>query len=122
MPTDIKLLVIMVFCFEVAFAESPSASQIQRTDELIKQGESLQKKIDGEKKTFIEEIIVEGVSLSNKDSLGELISPYHKHWLVDSDIQQIIDSVRQFYIKSGGKTPEISYKIEDQKLVLRVLE
>jgi len=99
------LTLILFFLFLsfgiLCFAEQPSASQIERTQEIIQKEEILRDKLKIGEKVFIKKIIVKGVTLLNEDEIKKIILPFQKHWLSKADIQQILDAIGEAYKEKG---------------------
>lgn len=118
----IAITIAGLFLFRPCFAEAPTASQIERTQQLIEQEESLRSAIQKEKKVFIQEISVSGSSLLSAVQIKAIVEPFEKNWLTPLDIQQIIDALEEIYQEKGCLLPEISYEIEGSKLLIKVAE
>jgi len=119
MIKKIFLLVFLTGISAVSFAQvQTSLSQVERSQELINENESLRKRVEGPEKNFIKEIILIGINLSEK-RFKELISPYEKRWLSKYDIRLIVDSLENALKKDSGQAPEISYEVKGQQLILK---
>ena len=108
----------------VAFAETPSASQIERSEENLQKEELLREKLSQEEKIFIKKIAVKGASLITEDRIKEIILPYQGKWLIKKDIQQIMEFIQQEYKNKGniGMLNKISYRIHNKNLIIEVTE
>lgn len=126
--TSLVLIIFFLFLsvgYEiVCFAENPSASEIERTQEIIQEEEFLRDKLKTEEKVFIKKIIVKGITLLDEDKIKEIILPFQKHWLSKADIQQILDAIDQAYKQKGytGVPIKISSQIKKNCLKINVEE
>lgn len=124
--TSLALILFFLFLsFETAcFAEQSSASQIERSQEILKEEEVLRDKLKTEDKVFIKKIIVKGVTLLDEDEIKEIILPFQKHWLSKTDIQQILDAIGQAYKQKGyaGQPLKISFEVKKSCLRINIEE
>ena len=86
-PKEIFVLSVILFFLcsaigirQASFAQT-SASQMERTQEMMQKNEALRKKITEQEKSFIKMIIVQGVALLSEDEIKRIVSPFQKHWL-----------------------------------------
>ena len=64
------ILLFLFLSFETTcFAEQPSASQIERTQEIIQEEKILRDKLKTGEKVFIKKIIVKGITLLDDDEI-----------------------------------------------------
>jgi len=123
-----RLSLILFFLFlpleTICFAEQPSASQIERTQEIIQEEEILRDKLKTGEKVFIKKIIVKGVTLLDEDEIKKIILPFQKHWLNKEEIQQILDAIGQAYKQKGYTQAllKISFQIKKNCLKIDVEE
>lgn len=120
--TGLVLIIFFLFLsFEtVCFAEQPSASQIERTQEILKEEEVLRDKLKTEEKLFIKKIIVKGVTLFDEDEIKKITLPFQKHWLSKTDIQQILGAIGQAYKQKGYAGQPLKSSFEVKKSCLRI--
>jgi hemolysin activation/secretion protein len=123
----ICICLICLFLFtslNVSFAQSSAqtASQVQKSLEDLEKSGRLEKRIESGEKSYIKDIVVEGVTLLSSDEVNFLIKPYLKRWLTRNDIQQLIDSIKDQYQKNSQKPPQVFSRIEGRKLILQVEE
>ncbi|MDD2702667.1 MAG: POTRA domain-containing protein [Candidatus Omnitrophica bacterium] len=123
----IIICLICLFLFTsltVSFAQSSAqtASQIQKSLEDLEKSARLEKRIESGEKSYIKDIVVEGVTLLGSDEVNFLIKPYLKRWLTRNDIQQLIDLIKDLYQKNSQNPPQVSSRIEGRKLIIKVKE
>ncbi|HAJ56730.1 MAG TPA: hypothetical protein DCL35_03045 [Candidatus Omnitrophica bacterium] len=106
-----------------AYAQS-SASEIQRTQEIIDKELDLREKIERRGKQFIKEITVEGVSLLGEEEIKQAVLPFTGHWLSKDDIKQLISMLKQAYEEKGYKDrlTKVTYQIKKKVLKIKVVE
>jgi hemolysin activation/secretion protein len=103
-------------------SSAQTASQVQKSLEDLEKYERLEKRIERGEKSYIKDIVVEGVTFLSNDKVNFLIKPYLKRWLTRNDIQQLIDSIKDQYQKNSQKPPQVSSRIEGRKLIIKVEE
>lgn len=119
------ILFFLFLSFETpCFAEQPSASQIERTQEIIQEEKILRDKLKTGEKVFIKKIIVKGVTLLDEDEIKKIILPFQKHWLSKADIQQILDAIGEAYKEKGyvWQLLKTSFEIKGSYLEINVEE
>ncbi|MFA5363516.1 MAG: POTRA domain-containing protein [Candidatus Omnitrophota bacterium] len=121
------ICIICLFLFtalNASFTQSSAqtASQVQKSLEDLEKYERLEKRIERGEKSYIKDIVVEGVTFLSNDKVNFLIKPYLKRWLTRNDIQQLIDSIKDQYQKNSQKPPQVSSRIEGRKLIIKVEE
>ncbi len=124
------LLIILFFIFlgvatgSNCFAEPASASQIQRSQELLEMEKALREQIEKGEKILIKKIVVQGVTLLTKDRVREIISPLENHWLTRDEIQTVLDLLKEAYKQKGypNQPAKISYQIKKRSLIIEVKE
>lgn len=101
-----------------------TAAQIQRAEDLTSEEINLRKKLAEDGRVFINKIIVKGAGLISGESIDQIISGFQKHWLTPSDIQQIIEQIKQVYQQSGlaGQLDKIEYQIKGNNLKILIQE
>lgn len=123
-----KIGVVAVFILSLfvlsnfSFAQGTSASQIQRSQEILEKEEALLNKIEGSEQFFIRKIIVKGASSLAKDKIREIILPFQKKWLNRGQILQIFELLKQAYSRMGKPMPEISHRIKKHILEIKIKE
>ena len=120
-----KRITILFFCLSLTnncFAQDIPVSQIERTQEILEKEEALREKLNKQDKMFIKKIVVEDALLLGEEQVEEIILPFQKRWLTKDDINQIIDSLKQLYIRQTKQTPEITYQIKGRNLEIYVKE
>ena len=122
MKPMIRLTPVLILIYSVCFAQIPSASQIERNQEIIEKEKVLMDKLGRKEKKFIKKIIVQGVISFSQDQIKEIILPFQKKWLSEEDIQQIIDSLKQIYRQQGKPLLKITYQIKSRTLLVKVEE
>ncbi len=122
----ISVLLVLFFGlrFGIGFCAEPSASQQQRTQELLEEEKLLRERLDKEEKIYIKGIKLEGITLLDKELLDEITQPFKKHLLSKEEIRHLIELIKQAYQDKGytGHPAEISYEIKDNYLKIRVDE
>ena len=116
---------LLFAALNAAFAQQSSqqaAPRVQKSLEDLEEYGRLEEKIKSGEKTYIKDIVVNGVTLLSRDKVKALVEPYLRHWLTRKDIQQLIDSLKEFYQKTSQYPPEVSYRIEGYKLIIVVEE
>jgi hemolysin activation/secretion protein len=109
----------------VSFAQAPSASQIQRSQEFLEKEEVLQEKL--REKVFIREIQVEGATLIPAGRIKDTVASFKNKWLGKKDIGQIAELIRQLYyiyIEEGESkvTLKLSHEVQGSILKIRIEE
>jgi len=120
-------LILFIFSIHAkvnCFAQSSSASQAQRTEELLEKERQLEEKIQQPEKIYIKNIIVQGASLLDQEKIKEIIEPFSKYWLTKGDIQKIMDAIKVAYQKKGvlEQLVKVSYEVNEESLLIKVEE
>jgi hemolysin activation/secretion protein len=124
------IAVILFFLFlrigieNLCFAQAPTVSQIERTQEILDKEKVLREKLLEEEKIFINKILVEGISLLTEDQIKDIILPFQRKWLTKKDIQHLLELIKEAYKLKGytGQPTKISYQIKKKQLIIRVEE
>ncbi|MGE5197115.1 MAG: hypothetical protein ACM3IL_01250, partial [Deltaproteobacteria bacterium] len=87
----LPLFIILCLCSS-SFAQ-PSASQIERSQELLDREQALRQELEKGEKTLIKKIIVKGVRKLTKKQIRQIVAPFQKHWLTKKDFEEIIDLI-----------------------------
>lgn len=124
--SGIKKSIIFILFFGISFlnfcfAQTPTASSIEKSQEILEKEKALRARIEKEEKVFIKKIIVSGVTLVNKEEIKEAILPHENHWLTKKEILAILDSISAVYKKNGYEV-RISYVIIKKSLKIKVEE
>jgi len=117
------LVLFFTFIYNFSFAQT-SASQIERTQEIVEKEEALRNKIEKEEKVFIKNIIVQGATLLSEEEIKKITSPFQKHWLSKDDIQGIVNSLKAAYQQKGynNQLARITYQVKKSLLKIRIEE
>lgn len=120
----VAALIIIFAALDLSLAQTPTASQIQRTQELLEKERALQEKIKTGTKVFVKFIVVQGASLINKEEISQITSGFKNRWLSQSEIKEILGLVRELYRQGGyqGRVSEVFYKMEKNSLIITVKE
>ena len=102
--SDIKKFIIFILFLSISFlnfcfAQTSTASSIEKSQEILEKEKALRERIEKEEKVFIKKIIVTGVALINKEKIKEVILPHENHWLTKKEILAILDSISAVYKK-----------------------
>lgn len=119
----IAVFVLLSF-YRLGFAENPSVSQIQRTQEILEKEGALEKKIGKEEKVFIRKTTVKGAKLLTEEEIRQIVLPYQKRWFYKNEIEAIPDALKKAYQKKGLKNQpaRISFRIKRNYLQINVDE
>ncbi|MCM8787845.1 MAG: hypothetical protein NC935_07355 [Candidatus Omnitrophica bacterium] len=122
--SGLEIILFSLFFKFYSFAQHPSASQIERTHQILKEEQTLQEKLQKEDKVFIKKIIIKGISLLTEDEIKKMILSFQKHWLSKTEAQQILEEIKQVYAQKGYKNQllKISFKIKKNYLIIEVKE
>jgi len=110
---------------DISFAQQSSqqaAPQVQKSLEDLEDYDRLEKKIESGEKAYIKDIVVNGITVLNREEVKAVIEPYLKHWLTQKDIQQLVDSLKELYQKKSQAPPRMSYRVEGNKLTIEIEE
>jgi hemolysin activation/secretion protein len=107
-----------------ALAANVTPAQVERSEQLIDQQGLLRQRLEKGAKVFVKEIEVTGASLIKTEDIKELIKPLEKSWVYKSDIQTVIESIKELYNKSGyeKRLKNITYQIKDGLLKIQIEE
>lgn len=109
----IILVVLFCSCSPLLAANTPSVSEIQRSEELINKDRQLRNRLEeSEGKYFIKTITVSGDNFLTEEETSAITASYQKRWLGEGDIRQIIRAIKDAYKQRGEK--DIDYKITSQ--------
>lgn len=110
--------------YNLCFAQAPTVSQIERTQELTEKEEAVRNKLEEEEKVLIKKIIVHGATSLSKDQIREIVLPFQNHWLSKKDIQVIISLLKAAYNQKGynNQPAKISFEIKKHSLKIQIEE
>lgn len=123
-----KKVYILVLFFNLFFLNycfpQTSASQLQRAQEMLEKDEALRKRLREPQKTFIKDILVEGVTLLGEGEIEEIVSAFKKHWLNQKDILQVKTLLIEGYKEKGYEEQpvQILHRIKNKILIIQVKE
>lgn len=117
-------LFLGVGCQIICFAETPNASQIERSQEILEKEKTLRENIEKKEKVLIKKIMVTGVTLLTTNQIKDIIMPFQNHWLSKDEIQGILDAIKLTYQQKGfANQPEkMSFEIKNCALKIKVNE
>jgi hemolysin activation/secretion protein len=114
------LMIISLLSMQLtAYGEPVTGSEVLRSQELIREDQSLRDKAL-EYKVFIKKIVVTGADLLSPDEIEEITLPFEKKWLSKGDIQALEGLIKQEYINKGIAEEEIKLSSKIEKHVLEV--
>lgn len=122
-----KLIFLLFFIFanfNGALAQ-PTIGQIEKTQQDLEKEQTLRREVEKGRKVYIKKIIVKGVTFLSEDEIKKIIQPFKNHWLTQSEINLILDSLVNAYQKKGypGKLPRISFQEKERhRLEIKVEE
>lgn len=110
--------------FNLCFSQTPSTGQIEKTQQDLEKERVLRTQVEKGKKAFIKKIIVKGVALITEDRIKEIILPFKNHWLTESDINLILNSITSAYKENGyqNQPAKISFQIKKGCLEINIEE
>lgn len=115
----ILITILSLVIFELALAQNlPTASQIERTNQLLNAQDRLNKIIQNSRSFYIKDITLKVYGSCRKISLKEAIEPYKNRWLTETDIQELIELLKE----SCGQKTDISYRIKDSTLEIEIVD
>jgi len=121
----LKFIILAFFSLSIlslCFAQD-TASQIERSQEIIRGEEELMHKINREEKAYIEKIVIKGATKLSDDEINGIILPYQKKHLSKEDIQQVIELIKQKYeVKGIICVLKSDYQIEESVLTINIEE
>jgi len=109
--------------YDLSLAEV-STGQILRSQEILEKEKALRERLQEEEKVFIKKIKIEGVTLLTESQIRQIISPFQKRWLTKTQIQQILELIKEAYRKNSyqNQPKGISYQIKGKELSIKVEE
>ena len=119
--TTALFLILVLAAGNTAFAQEPSASQIERSREQINKEELLKQKLNQEPEQFVRIVNVTGSSLK-ADKIKEITLAFEKRWLSKSDIEQMIELFKNAYKQLNKPEPKISYQLQKHLLEINIKE
>jgi len=98
--------------------------QVQKTQQDIEMEKALRTEAERGKRVLIKKIIVKGARLITKDRIKEIILPFQKHWLTQSDIDLILNSITFAYREKGyqNQPEKILYQVKRANLEIDIVE
>ena len=118
------LLFFIFGSINLCFSQTPSMSQIEKTQLDLEKERVLRTQVEKGKKVFIKKIIVKGVTLITEDRINETILPFKNHWFTEADINLILGFITFAYKQKGyqNQPAKISYQIKKMSLIIKVEE
>ena len=114
-----SIIVVTLAVLNPASAQNlPTASQIERTNQLLNAQDRLNKIIQSPRSFHIKDIILKVGGSCRKTSLKETIEPYKNRWLTETDIQELIELLKD----SCNQKTDISYRIKDNTLEIEIVD
>ena len=101
-----------------------STGQILRSEEILEKEKALRQRLQEEEKVFIRKIKIEGITLLTEGQIKQIISPFQKRWLTKTQIQQILELIKEAYRKNSyqNQPKGISYQIKGKELSIKAEE
>jgi len=98
--------------------------QIEKSQQDLEMEKALRTEVEKGKKVLIKKITVRGSTLITKDQIKEITLSFKNHWLTQSDINLIIDSITSAYKQKGyeNKLANVSFEIKKVTLEIKVQE
>ncbi len=122
----IACLLLLFTQFNPAFhcLSAVTVGEIEKSQQDIDKELSLRKKLEQGERYFITKIIIKGAFLIPEERIKEITQPYESHWLIQDDIQLIMNLIEEEYRKFGfsARISGISYKIERDSLTFEINE
>ena len=121
----IIVVVFVLFGFNhPGFSEIPSASQIEREQEVLEREKGAENKLKKGQKVFIKEVTVRGANSLGKEQINALVSEYQGHWFSPGEIEDVRERIKGDYEKKGfeNQPAKISFRIEKGHLWIDVEE
>lgn len=108
----------------ICLAKEPTAGELLKSQEALEKERNLRKRVEGEEKIFIQQIIVEGIKLIPQEKIKEITLPFEKKWLSKNDIHQIILLIQGAYKDKGYTLSEnkVSHKVKKPRLIIKIKE
>lgn len=106
------------------FSQIPSAGQIEKTQQDLEMEKSLREEVEKGKKVLIRKIIIKGATLLTADQLKNIALSFNGHWLTESDINLVLDTVTSAYKENGyqDQPAKISYQLKKGYLEVSIEE
>lgn len=123
-PKSIVFALFFIFTSCNAGLSQPTIGQIEKTQQDLEMEKALRTEVEEGKKTHIKKIIVKGITLLTEDQIKEITLPFKNHWLTQTDINLILDSIVNAYKKKGyeSQPSKISFQIKKGLLEIKVEE
>lgn len=122
--TAFVVLISILWFFNLCFSQGPSMGQIQKTQQDLEMDKTLRIETEKREKVLIKKITVKGAALITKDKIKEIILPFENHWLTQTDINLILDSITSAYKQKGyqNQPAKISFQIRKGCLEINLEE
>lgn len=116
-------LIIFGIVSNLAAQSVPSASEIERSQELLNEQRELNRRIYDEDKVFVERIILKGASALTSGQIDGILGAFEQKWFSRHDIQGLIDAIEMTYKNNNLPIkPQISYQVNNDSLEITVKE
>ena len=121
---SIVFVLLLIFTSCNAGWSQPTMGEINKTQQDIEMEKALRTEVEKGKKVYIKKIVVKGATLITEDQLKEIVLPFKNHWLGESDINLILESIINAYKQKGyeGQPSKISFRIKKSLLEINVEE
>lgn len=120
----ITIALILAVSMDLAAGGAPSASEIERSQQLLEEQKKLRERIYEEDGIFVERIILKGVGSLNSEKIDAILGPFQqKKWFSRRDIQDLIETIEAAYKNNKLPIlPKVSYRVVDSSLEITVEE
>ena len=102
-------------------AQDAPTAEVQRSQELIQEERAFRERMGGERRRYVEHIVVKGVELPPEE-LEAILEPFQDAWVTTGDIDRLIELIREAAIRHGYKKYRFgaSYKMDEGTLLLTI--
>jgi len=120
----IVFALFFIFINSNAGFSQPSLGGIDKMRQDMEMERALRTEVEKGKKVYIKNIVVKGVTLISKGRLSEIIPPFKDHWLGESDINLLLESITNAYKEKGyaGEPAKISFRVKKGVLQINIEE
>jgi len=125
MKKTLLIAIVFILCLlNACFCETPSMGQIEKSQQDLEVDKALRAEAEKGQKVLIKTITVKGTSLITLDQIKQVILPFKNHWLTQSDIDLILNSITNIYKQNGyqAEPAKISYEVKEGNLQIDIEE
>jgi outer membrane protein assembly factor BamA len=115
------IIFLLLITPTLVFAQYDPIGQVGRSQDFLNSQEMLKQQIHTPKVIRLRKVVIEGFTLKSTKELERFLESYRNKVVGDSDIAEVVEGVRGFYIQAGYESLiDISYKIKKRILIITV--